>query len=178
MITDISAIRSAFERNAKIVATRPKVAQKTYATRIQIRDGLTCDIEEGDWKLTADLSKKAGGNEAGPTPGTLARAALGSCLAISYVMWAAKLEVPLDHLTVDVHADTDLRGMYGVDGILAGYSEIRYRVAVQSSAPEEDVIRVLDLAEAHSPYVDVFRHPLILKRHLQISGAHIFEGKE
>lgn len=164
-------IRVAFERNAKIVAARPTVAQKTYATRVQVRDGLTCDIEEGNWKLTADLSKKAGGNEAGPTPGTLARAALGSCLAISYVMWAAKLAVPLDHLTVDVHADTDLRGMYGVDGIPAGYSEIRYRVSVQSSAPEEEVICVLDLAEAHSPYVDVFRHPLVLKRHLHVVGS-------
>jgi uncharacterized OsmC-like protein len=173
MMTDISAIRSAFERSAKIVAARPAVARKTYTTRVHIRDGLTCDIAEENWKLTADLSKKAGGNEAGPTPGTLARAAFGSCLAMSYVMWAAKLEVPIDHLTVDVHADTDLRGMYGVDGIPAGYSEIRYRVSIQSAAPEEEVIRVLDLAEAHSPYVDVFRHPLVLKRHLQISSRHI-----
>jgi hypothetical protein len=60
-MTDLCAIRSAFERNARIVATRPAVAQKTYETRVHIRDGLTCDIEDGEWKLTADLSKKAGG---------------------------------------------------------------------------------------------------------------------
>jgi hypothetical protein len=50
-MTDHAAIRSAFERNARIVTTRPAVAQKTYVTRVHIRDGFTCDIEEGPWTL-------------------------------------------------------------------------------------------------------------------------------
>jgi len=170
-MTDHSAIRRAFERNAQIVRTRPAVAQKTYVTRIHIRDGLTCDIEEGPWTLTADLGTTAGGNAAGPTPGTLARAALGSCLAISYVMWAAQLNVPLHQVAVEVQADTDLRGMYGVDDIAAGYSVVRYVVSVHSPASQEAILRVLDIAEAHSPYVDVFRRPQILQRHLHIAEA-------
>ena len=137
-MTDNAAIRSAFERNAQIVTTRPAVAQKTYVTRVHIRDGLTCDIEEGPWTLTADLSATAGGNAAGPTPGTLARAALGSCLAMSYVMWAAQLNVPLHQVAVEVQADTDLRGMYGVDDIPAGYSAVRYVVSVQSRSAGGD----------------------------------------
>jgi uncharacterized OsmC-like protein len=167
-MTDHAAIRSAFERNARIVTTRPAVAQKTYVTRVHIRDGFTCDIEEGPWTLTADLSTTAGGNAAGPTPGTFARAALGSCLAMSYVMWAARLNVPLYDLAVEVQADTDLRGMYGVDDIPAGYSDVRYIVSVRSPASQEAILRVLDTAEAHSPYVDVFRRPQVLQRQLHI----------
>ena len=166
---DHAAIRSAFERNARIVTTRPAVAQKTYVTRVHIRDGLTCDIEEGPWTLTADLSATAGGNAAGPTPGTLARAALGSCLAMSYVMWAAQLNVPLHQVAVEVQADTDLRGMYGADDVPAGYSAVRYVVSVRSPAAPEAILRVLDIAEAHSPYVDVFRRPQVLQRHLHIT---------
>jgi uncharacterized OsmC-like protein len=169
-MTDHAALRQAFERNAKLVRSRPAVAQKTYVTRVHIRDGLTCDIEEGPWTLTADLSSTAGGNAAGPTPGTLARAALGSCLAMSYVMWAAELNVPLHHVAVEVQADTDLRGMYGVDNIPAGYSAVRYVVSVQSPAAPEAIRRVLDLAEAHSPYVDVFRRPQVLQRQLHITA--------
>jgi uncharacterized OsmC-like protein len=168
VMTDHAAIRSAFERNAWIVTTRPAVAQKTYVTRVHIRDGLTCDIEEGPWTLTADLSTTAGGNAAGPTPGTFARAALGSCLAMSYVMWAAQLDVPLHEIAVEVQADTDLRGMYGVDDIPAGYSAVRYVVSVRSPASQEAILRVLDTAEAHSPYVDVFRRPQVLQRQLHI----------
>jgi uncharacterized OsmC-like protein len=170
MITDHAALRQAFERNAQIVMTRPAVAQKTYVTRVHIRDGLTCDIEEGSWTLTADLSTTAGGNAAGPTPGTLGRAALGSCLAMSYVMWAAQLNVPLHQIAVEAQADTDLRGMYGADDIPAGYTAVRYIVSVQSPAAPEAIIRVLDIAEAHSPYVDVFRRPQVLQRHLHIAA--------
>ena len=170
VMTDNATIRSAFERNARIVTTQPAVAQKTYVTRVHIRDGLTCDIEEGPWTLTADLSATAGGNAAGPTPGTLARAALGSCLAMSYVMWAAQLNVPLHQVAVEVQADTDLRGMYGVDDIPAGYSAVRYVVSVRSPAAPEAILRVLDIAEAHSPYVDVFRRPQVLQRHLHITA--------
>jgi hypothetical protein len=70
-----------------------------------------------------------------------------------------------------VQADTDLRGMYGADDIPAGYSAVRYIVSVQSPAAREAILRVLDIAEAHSPYVDVFRRPQVLQRHLCIEEA-------
>ena len=109
------------------------------------------------------------GNEAGPTPGTLGRAALGSCVAMSYVLWAAKLGVAVTGLEVEVQADADARGMYGVDEMPAGYTEVRYLVSLVSPAPHEDIIRLLDTAEAHSPYVDVFRRPQALRRIVHIS---------
>lgn len=164
-------IRTAFERNAELLRLRPGIGQKTYITRVRVRDGLTCDIEEGPWKLTADLSCQCGGSAAGPTPGTLGRAALGSCLAMSYVMWAARLDVPLDQVAVDIEADTDVRGMYGVSDAAAGYTEVRYLVSITSPASEADILRVLDIAEAHSPYMDVFRHAQTLRRQVRLLAA-------
>lgn len=164
-------IRTAFERNAQLLRLRPGIGQKTYVTRVRVRDGLTCDIEEGPWKLTADLGSQCGGNAAGPTPGTLGRAALGSCLAMSYVMWAAKLDVPLGQVAVDIQADTDVRGMYGVDDVSAGYTEVRYLVSITSPAPEADILRVLDIAETHSPYMDVFRRSQTLRRQVRLLAS-------
>jgi uncharacterized OsmC-like protein len=88
---------------------------------------------------------------------------------MSYVMWAAKLGVPLSQVAVDVEADTDVRGMYGIDDVSAGYSEVRYLVSITSPAAEADILRVLDIAEAHSPYMDVFCRQQTLRRqvHLQ-----------
>ncbi len=90
-MTNVDKIRTAFERNVQALTRRPSTGQKTSVTRVRVRDGLKCDIEDGPWKLTADMKKGVGGNEEGPEPGVLGRAALGSCLAIGYVMWAAKL---------------------------------------------------------------------------------------
>jgi uncharacterized OsmC-like protein len=170
-MTDTARIRAAFERNATTVSLRPAVGQKTYITTVRVRHGLTCEIEEGPWRLTADLTATCGGNEAGPTPGTFGRAALGSCLAISYMMWAARLGIPLAHVAVEVHADADARGLYGVENVPAGYTNVRYIVSLTSPAPQEDILRVLDTAEAHSPYMDVFRRAQTLQRIVRLHST-------
>ncbi len=161
-------IRTAFERSAKALSLRPGIGQGTAVTRVRLREGLTCDIEDGAWKLTADMGEKAGGNNAGPDPGIFGRAALGSCLTIGYAMWAAKLGVPLSALEVEIQADYDTRGMYGVGDVEPGYKEVRYVVTVASDAPEADVLRMLDEADAHSPYFDVFSRPLELRRDARV----------
>jgi uncharacterized OsmC-like protein len=169
LMTDMARIRAAFERNANTVSLRPAVGQKTYVTTVRVRHGLTCDIEDGPWRLTADLPANCGGDEAGPTPGTLGRAALGSCLAISYLLWAARLGIPLAQVAVEVHADADARGLYGVDDVPAGYTSVHYVVSLTSPAPPEDILRVLDIAEAHSPYMDVFRREYTLQRNVRLT---------
>ena len=84
----------------------------------------------------------------GPTPGTFGRAALGSCLAMAYVMWASKLDIKVTEVSVEVHADYDIRGMYGVADVPPGYLAVRYVVTVDSDAPEADIIEWLDISDA------------------------------
>lgn len=168
---DVEKIRSAFERNARAVKLRPYIGQKTAVTKARMREGLTCDIEDGAWRLTVGMSEKSGGDKAGPDPGVLGRGALASCLAVCYVQWAAKLGVPITDVAVEVQADYDMRGEYGVADVPAGYSEIRCIVSIESPAPEHEVLQVLDMAEAHSSYVEVFSQPQILKREVRIKES-------
>src|SRR5712692_7767785 len=93
-------IRQSFERNAKAMALRPSIGQGTAVTKVRLRDGLTCDVEDGNWKMTVDASQKSGGDGRGPDPGVYGRTALGSCLAIGYMFWAAKLGVTFSSLEV------------------------------------------------------------------------------
>lgn len=153
---DTQQIGAAFERNARALAKRPSLGQNTATTAVRITDGLTCEIEEEPWRLTADMPSQVGGSGAGPTPGVLGRAALGSCLAIGYVLYAAKAGIPLSGVEVEVEADYDDGALFGVADVAPGYLAVRYAVTVYSDAPEADVLRVLDDADAHSPYRDVF----------------------
>ncbi len=170
MSRDSQKIRRAFERNAKALTLKPTRGQGTAVTKVRVREGLTCDITEGPWKLTADLSEKSGGNGAGPNPGALGRAALGSCLAMTYVMWAAKYGVPLSALEVEVQADYDSRGTHGIGGVSPGYQEVRYLVTIESDAPEADILRLLDEADRHTTYLDVFRNPQNVRREVRIQA--------
>lgn len=153
---DIQHIAAAFERNARALRKRPSLGQSTATTSVRITNGLKCEIQEGQWQLAADMPPQAGGAGAGPTPGVFGRAALGSCLAMGYVMYAAKAGIPLSGVEVEVAADFDDGALFGVSDVEPGYLDVRYSVTVLSDAPEADILRVLDEADAHSPYRDVF----------------------
>lgn len=170
---DASAgIRSAIERNVKAVTLRPSVGQGTAVTRARLGRSLSCEIEDGPWKFTAGMTEKYGGADAGPNPGVYGRAALASCLAIGYGIWAARLGVPLNLLEVEVQADYDVRGELGVSSdVPAGYLAVRYLVTVESPAPESEVIRMLDVADSHSSWRDDYMRPLPLTREVRITAA-------
>ncbi len=161
-------LKTTFERNTQALKLKPSLGQKTAITKIRLRDGTTCDVEHGEWKFTADVGKDTGGNNAGPGPGVLQRAALGSCLAIGYSMWAAVLGVPIENIEVDIETDIDARGQLGIDNLPPGYNAVRYKVTIESPAPEKEIIEVLDKADAYSPVLDDFKRPLPVEREVKI----------
>ena len=166
----IEALKTALERNIRAVEQRPSVGQGTAVTKVSIRDGCTAEIEDGGWKLIADESVKDGGNGEGPDPGVFGRAALGSCLAMGYAQWAAVLGVPFDKIEVEVHADYDASAMFGLDRSKPpGWGAMRYIVRVESSAPEAEVMRVIEHADTLSPLLDDFARALPVSRELHIT---------
>lgn len=167
-MSDPERIKAAFERIADAMTRRPSLGRGTGVSKTRIGPGLRCEIEEGPWRLATDMSEQAGGSGSAPTPGVFGRAALGSCLATAYMMYAARLGVPFDALEVEVQADYDDGALFGVADVPPGYSEVRYIVTVESSAPEADILRVLDEADAHDPYLDVFSRAQACRREVRI----------
>ena len=66
------------------------------------------------------------------------------------------MNIVIDALEVEVQADFDDGALFGTLDTPAGYSEIRYRVTIESEATESEILKWLDEAEKHSPYLDVF----------------------
>ncbi len=162
-------IKSAFERVSGALAKRPAFGLGTGISKASIKDGLTCEIREGNWTMIADMPEQVGGNAAGPTPGVFGRAALGSCLAIGYMMRAATKGIPIAGLEVEVQADYDDGALFGTaPNVPPGYLEIRYTVTVDSPAPEEKIIQMLDEADRHSPYLDIFSRAQSCNRKVNI----------
>ena len=162
-------LKVVLERNARALQLRPAIGKGVGKTCVRLRPGLKCEIEDGPWKLTAGVSESSGGTNAGPDPGTFGRGALGSCLAMNYANWAAKLEVPVEAVEVEVEGEYDARGYYGLADVPPGYLEVRYRVKIESGAPQEAIWKVLDSADAHCPWFDVFRRPQKLKRTVEVT---------
>jgi uncharacterized OsmC-like protein len=165
-------LRTIMERNVEAVRLRPDIGQGTAITIARIREGLTCDVEDGAWKLVADESPGDGGAGLGPDPGVFGRTALGTCLAIGYKMWSAYLEIPIDSVEVVVEADYDAQGAFGVDETVSpGWTAVRYTVRIESPAEEAKVRELIEYADRHSSLLDVFRRPLNIERVVKIAQS-------
>src|SRR3990170_8328753 len=160
------------ERNIKALKLRPSVGQGTATTVVRVRSGVTCDIEDGPWKLVSDEMPGDGGAGLGPDAGVFVRAGLGSCLAMGYVIWAALLDIPLDSVEVVVEADYDARGMFGVDdSVLPGWTGLRYTASISSPARPERIRELVEKADRYSPILDDLRRAGPVTGELRIAGG-------
>lgn len=156
------------ERATAALTLRPAIGQGTDTTSVRLCSGTTCEVKEDGWQMVADLDPELGGSHDHPGPGFLLRAAMGTCFAQTAVLWAAKLDVPIDHLDVEVEAYHDARGLLGVDGADPKFSKLRYHIVIESPASEEDVHRVYEAARAHSPVQNCLEHTDRIEHHVQI----------
>ena len=171
-MTNTDRIKRRAEQTARALAANPAPARSGGSTKVRLNDALTCEIEDGPWRLTADLPAEVGGGGKGPDPGTFIRGALGSCLAMDIVTWAARLGVPLDGVEIDVRSTLDARGMYGVDDrVPPGYQSLHCRITVESPAPAADVRRVVRLAEAFNARLYDLTHAIPVARELVIADT-------
>jgi len=170
-MTESQKIKLAVERSIKALSLKPSLGLGTGHSITRIKNGLTCEIQERNWKFFADMPESVGGNATAPTPGVYGRAALGSCLAIGYMMQAAKMGITIDALEVEVQTDYDDGALLGTAQTDAGYSEVRYIVTIESDAAEDDIVKLLDEGDKHSPYLDVFSRGQNCKREFRIISA-------
>jgi uncharacterized OsmC-like protein len=173
-MADPRTIRQIAERNIKLLTLKNDRGRLTGVTTARIEGGLHCVIEDGPWKFGADMPAKAGGDETAPTPGTLGRGALASCIAIGIAGWAARKEVPIEAVQVEVQADFDARAELGMDDrIRPGYKEVRYVISIESPASADVIADLVETAERYSPYVDVFARPQTMKRIVRLNGENV-----
>ena len=166
-------IKEAITRSVKALSLKPSLGLGTGISKAKITNGLSCEITEGNYKLIADMPKGVGGNVSGPTPGVYGRAAFGSCLAIGYMMNASAMDLKIDSLEVEVQADYDDGSLLGTSSAAPGYFEVRYTVTVESDAPKDKILQMLDIADKQSPYLDVFARQQKCTRDVHIISSKI-----
>ena len=168
-MTSSEKIKTAFERNEQVLTKQPGLGQKTGKVSVHLKNGLCCEVESGPWKFRSDMSEKVGGTATAPSPGIYEAGALGSCIAIMAKMWAAKLDVTITHIEIEVEFDTDMSMLFGVNDIPSHWKAIRYNVHVESNAPEADIRKVLDLAHNHSHVRGDLEHAFHIERKIKIT---------
>lgn len=169
-------IERAFARLEGVLQRRPGSARSASTSTTRIVDGLRCESCDGDHVVTTDLRPGLGGDDGGPSPSALLRAALGSCLAMGYRLRAARHGIPVDGIRVEVETTNDISGMLDPESPFPpGFVEIRYRVEIDSPAPADVVERIIDEADRLSPVLDTITRPIPTNR---LSSRRVTEAGE
>jgi len=90
---------------------------------------------------------------------------------MGYAQQAAVDGIPIEDIEVHVESDFDARGQFGLSDNPPGFMALRYRVRIESSAPEAEIHNMIDKADARSPVLDDFRRPIPVEREIEIKSV-------
>lgn len=149
----------------------PAAARAVFATESSLGEGFHSEVSIRDHRLSVDEPESLGGADTGPNPVELVLAALGSCQEITYRAYAAALGIPLEHVSVKLEGDIDLRGFFAVDdSVRAGYEAIRGTVHIVSDATAEQIETLRGAVNAHCPVLDVITKPVSVSLDVEVTG--------
>ncbi|MEQ9618376.1 MAG: OsmC family protein [Deltaproteobacteria bacterium] len=132
----------------------PEKGKFTFKTETIWQDGSVSKTKARKFEINTDEPEPLGGKDSGIDPIELLLASVSSCVSLGFATQAAKHDINLEDFTIETEGDIDVRGYFGIDGARPGFQNIRYTVKVKSDASEEELKKILEIAESTSPMVD------------------------
>lgn len=151
--------KAAFEALVSRFAQKPSSAISHFEVTSRQVSGLRSEVEARDFILTVDEPEGLGGDNLGPNPVELVLAAAASCQEITYRLYADRLGIPLDGVSVTARGDIDLKGLFAVDpSVRSGFRGIELEVELDSPASPEQLERLKRAVDAVCPVLDIVRN--------------------
>jgi uncharacterized OsmC-like protein len=134
--------------------------------------GVACEATIRQHALGIDEPAGLGGTDTGPNPVELVLAALGTCQAITYRIWAALLDIRLDGVRFETEGDIDIAGLLGLrEGVRPGFGAIRHRVILTGPETEERYLELMRTVDAHCPVLDIVENPVPIEHVLEVRAS-------
>lgn len=135
-------------------------------------DGVACHAEMRQHALAIDEPFALGGTDTGPNPVEVVLAALGTCQAITYRIWAGLLGIQLDEVRFETEGDIDIAGLLGLrEGVRPGFGQIRHRVILIGPETEDRYRELMMAVDEHCPVLDIVANPVPVERVLEVRSA-------
>ena len=111
-------------------------------------NNLQLGIIAGEHKLIADEHKEKGGDDLGPDPYEYLLAALGSCTAMTLLMYARRKNMPLESVEVDLSFKREYnQDAQGVEDKKNFIEKITREIHVKGKLNEQEKNRLLEIAQ-------------------------------
>jgi uncharacterized OsmC-like protein len=162
---DRESLRSAQQPLKERYRNEPAAALVTLRAEGALGEGVTCSVQTGRALVEAGLHPASGGGGMSVCSGDMLLQALVACAGVTLTSVATSMEIPIERGTVHVEGDLDFRGTMAVSkDAPVGFIAIRLRFDLESSAPQEQLDRLVELTKRYcvvyqtlvdSPAIDV-----------------------
>ncbi|MCF7941363.1 MAG: OsmC family protein [Spirochaetia bacterium] len=131
-------------------------------------EGLRVQAVSRDFPVYIDEPPQLGGKDTAMTPMEMLLASLGSCVAITALSLAPKLQITIDDLSVEVVGQMDTDGFKGIDpSVRKGFEQITVQLHIVSKASDELKEKLAALVERTCPVTDTLKHGVKVEAVLQ-----------
>jgi len=162
-LKDIVATRiECFTRRPEAAAYAPKVTSRhvrNLYTETRVREHL----------VKSDYGEAAGGENQAPNPIELLLAAFAACIEAAFFEFAEHEGLSVTSVEAEVEGRLDLRGLFMIGGVPAGFQEVRYVLRIVSADDESRVRALAEKVLDHCPVVDSLRQPTAVTGAIEIS---------
>jgi uncharacterized OsmC-like protein len=178
-------LKSVMNNAIETLKSNPDNSKGVFAAQVDWIDGASCSAKAQsssplDFNDTPGARLGLGckidmqGKNADMVPGEMLLVAVGSCLAISYSMFAAFQGIKLDRVTVKLKGYVDFRGTLGLDETCPiGFEKITYETIIESPESEETLRELVKKSEAHCPVLDSVIRPVNVQGETSINNVKV-----
>ncbi|HLS83015.1 MAG TPA: OsmC family protein [Steroidobacter sp.] len=101
------------------------------------------------------------GDNEGANPVEFLLHALAGCVTTTTVLHAAARGVKIRSLSTELVGDIDVQGLLGLDeSVPVGYREIRVKMHIEADCSDDELLDLLQFAQAHSPVCNTVCRPV------------------
>lgn len=167
----MAEIRESIESAIAYLTDHPDEARYTDSVATAtLRDDLRVTVEGSHGTIVTDMPKGVGGVAERASPGWLLRAAVASCVATVIGMEAARAEIALSELVVEVDSESDDHGILRMaDDAPVGPISMSVRVRIAGDAEAMLLEEVARRGAAHCPVCDAVKRTVPVEVDVAIS---------
>lgn len=176
-LIDREALRANHDRVAARLAAEPAFGLMRPAVHARLVRDVSVESVFVQYDRTftfyGDEALDRAGHETGPSPMRYFLSGIAFCLAGWYAKGSAVLDVPIESLELDLRTLLDMRGEHGLAGHPPNPQYLVVEAAIESGAPADRVLEVVDWGGARCPLSVLVRTAIPVHERIVVGGAVI-----
>jgi len=150
-----------FRKKPEAAVYKPKVSSRHV-------EGLYTETKVREHIVLSDYGEAAGGTNQAPNPIELLLSAMAACVEAAFYEFAVHEGFVIRSLAVDVEGTLDLRGLFMIDDVSAGFKDVRYVFTIETPDDERKIRELAERVVAHCPVVDSLVKPTFISGDIRI----------